>query len=157
MTAVLFVCTGNICRSPTAEAVMRALVVKQGLDHLFHIDSAGTHGYHVGDGPDRRSVAAAASRGISMKGLVARPVEISDFDQFDLILAMDNGHLRHLRKMQPPGSRAKVALFMDFDRDGRSGRDVPDPYYGAGRGFEDVFDMIEVACGGLLAHLHPEK
>ncbi len=152
--AVLFVCTGNICRSPTAEAVMRAMADKAGQADVFFIDSAGTHGYHTGNGPDRRAVATAAARGISMAGLSARPVTVEDFERFDLILAMDAGHLRHLNKMRPAAARAKVALFMDFDAKGQKGRDVPDPYYGADRGFEEVLDMIEAACGGLLAHLN---
>lgn len=129
---------------------MRALVEKEGLGDRWTIDSAGTHGYHVGDGPDRRSVAMAAGRGISMTGLKARSVAVEDFERFDLILAMDNGHLRHLTRMKPSGSRAEVALFMDFEPGGPAGRDVPDPYYGAERGFEQVFDMIEAACRGLL-------
>ena len=157
MKSVLFVCTGNICRSPTAEAVMRHLITESGLGDAFFIDSAGTHGYHTGHGPDARSVAAAAGRGISMQGLKARPVETADFERFDLIAAMDKGHLRHLERMRPPGSRAEVVLFMDFDPAGAKGRDVPDPYYGAERGFEQVLDMIFAANHGLLAFLQARK
>lgn len=155
--SLLFVCTGNICRSPTAEAVMRHIVQQAGQGADIIVDSAGTHGYHTGDRPDRRAMEAAFARGYSMAGQQARPVEPADFDRFDLILAMDSGHRRHLERMKPGGSRARVAMFMDYDPAGPKGRDVPDPYYGTARGFEDVLDMIEAACGGLLKHVNSSQ
>lgn len=155
MRSILFVCTGNICRSPTAEAVMRHLAAAQGADIV--IDSAGTHGYHTGEAPDRRAMATAAARGISMAGQAARPVKADDFDHFDMIFAMDSGHLRHLRKMQPPGSRARVELFLDYHPGTHRGHDVPDPYYGADRGFEEVIDMITEACEAILRKITFQK
>lgn len=127
---------------------MRHLAGAAGVD--IFIDSAGTHGYHTGEPPDRRAMATAAARGISMAGQSARPVEIADFDRFDVIYAMDAGHLRHLRKMQPPGTKARVVLFLDYHSGSHRGRDVPDPYYGADRGFDDVLDMITDACTAIL-------
>lgn len=132
---------------------MRHIVDQAGRGDEFTIESAGTQSYHTGERPDRRSMEAAFARGVSMAGQVARPVDISDFDRFDLILAMDSGHKRHLERMKPPGSRARIAMFMDFDPAGPKGRDVPDPYYGAAGGFEEVLDMIEAACAGLLTRV----
>ncbi len=146
---VLFVCTGNICRSPTADGVFRRMVADAGLACSVRVDSAGTHGYHIGDAPDPRSVEAAARRGYDLSSLRARKVEQADFDRFELIVAMDQGHLSHLERMCPAGHAGKLVLMMNFSDDFR-GRDVPDPYYGGESGFEVVLDMIEDALIGLL-------
>lgn len=152
MIKVLFVCTGNICRSPTAEGVFRALVQAEGLAHAIATDSAGTHGYHVGEPPDARSCQAAAKRGVVLDDLRARKVKAADFDEFDLVLAMDRGHHQLLRQLCPKGREERLALFLDFAPDVGT-KDVPDPYYGAGDGFERVLDMIEAGSRGLLAHI----
>jgi protein-tyrosine phosphatase len=154
MIKVLFVCTGNICRSPTAEGVFRHLVETAGLSDKVDIDSAGTHSYHVGAPPDPRTVMAARARGIDLSPLRARVVRPGDFAAFDLILAMDSGHLAHLEAMSPAGGRAKVKLFLDYHPEGRL-RDVPDPYYGGPAGFEHVFDLVEHASRALLAKIVP--
>lgn len=146
---VLFVCTGNICRSPTAEAVFRAEAVKRGLGNRVFADSAGTHGYHIGDPPDPRSCDAAARRGYAMTGMVARKVSAQDFAAFDLIVAMDEGHHRLLRGLAPPGAAGRLRLFMDLVREATH-RDVPDPYYGGAGGFERVLDICEAGVSALL-------
>lgn len=151
---VLFVCTGNICRSPTAEGVFRRLVQDAGLAHAIEIDSAGTGSWHAGEPPDARSQEAAARRGIDLSTQQARPVERDDFHAFDVILAMDRGHLRQLQRAAPPGATARIELLLDHAPG--HGRDVPDPYYGAGDGFERVLDMIEAAGAGLLAALRKD-
>ncbi|MHB1205170.1 MAG: low molecular weight protein-tyrosine-phosphatase [Rhodospirillaceae bacterium] len=148
---ILFVCTGNICRSPTAEGVFRHMVEDAGLGNAVTVDSAGTHGYHIGDPPDPRSTAAAAQRGFDLSALRARKVTTADFHDFDLILAMDQGHYAHLAALQPNGARAEVKLFLDFHPEPRA-KDVPDPYYGGPEGFNTVLDMIEKAGAALLAH-----
>lgn len=144
---VLFVCTGNICRSPTAEGVFRAMVRKAGREDRIETDSAGTHGYHVGDPPDERAVRAALRRGWDISDLRARKVDTDDFDDFDLILALDRGHLRLLERMRPRGARALVRLFLS------DGRDVPDPYYGGPADFDHALDLIEVGAAELLAEV----
>ncbi|MGD9866926.1 MAG: low molecular weight protein-tyrosine-phosphatase [Hyphomicrobiales bacterium] len=147
---VLFVCLGNICRSPMAEGVFRHVAAAGSLD--VHVDSAGCGAWHAGNPPDARARKAARARGIDITGQKARQVVEEDFESFDLILAMDESNLSHLRAMAPAGSREKVRLFMEFAP--RSGpREVPDPYYGDAGGFEAVLDMIEEASRGLLAHL----
>jgi protein-tyrosine phosphatase len=149
---VLFVCTGNICRSPTAEGAFRAVVSHAGLSEHIDIDSAGTHGYHVDEAPDPRSIRAASRRNIDISGLRARRVHDVDFNAFDLILAMDRGHLEHLRAQRREHHKAEVRLFLDFHAQARH-RDVPDPYYGEEKDFELVLDLVESASEGLLAVL----
>jgi protein-tyrosine phosphatase len=146
---ILFVCMGNICRSPTAEGVFRRLVEERapGLD--LEIDSAGTHDYHVGEPPDRRAIAAASRRGIDLGRLRARQVEEADFERFDLIVAMDRLNRATLMERSPTDSHERIRLFMEFS--GRSDvEDVPDPYYGGPLGFEQVLDLAEEAAAGLL-------
>jgi protein-tyrosine phosphatase len=152
---VLFVCLGNICRSPTAEGTTRALVREAGLEQEIELDSAGTGAWHVGSAPDERATAAAAGRGIELEG-TARRVRAEDFDDFDLILAMDVSNLDELRGMAPSETgRAKVRLLREFDPASaqRGDLDVPDPYYGEGDGFERVLDHVQAACAGLLAQI----
>lgn len=144
MTKVLFVCTGNICRSPTAEGVLRHLAAEEGIE--LHIESAGIGDWHVGHAPDERAQHHAKGRGYDLSALRARQVRPSDFDEFDLILAMDRGHLRSLERMAPREHRHKVRLFV-------ADRDVPDPYYGGPEGFERVLDLVEAACRDLLRKL----
>jgi protein-tyrosine phosphatase len=146
---VLFVCMGNICRSPTAHGVFRHLVRESGLEALIEIDSAGTHAYHVGEPPDRRARETARSRGIDIGDLRARRAEPEDFHYFDYVLAMDQDNYHSLSRICPPGVESKLALFMDFAPELRR-REVPDPYYGGQQGFEQVFDMVEAAARGLL-------
>lgn len=153
---ILFVCLGNICRSPSAEAVMRAIAAREAPDLALEIDSAGTAGYHIGDAPDSRSQAAALRRGYDMAPLRARIVEAVDFERFDLILAMDTQNLEVLRKRAPPDYRERVRLFLEFAPD--CGLDeVPDPYYGGPAGFEQVLDLVEEASRGLLTHLRKSR
>lgn len=153
---VLFVCTGNICRSPTAEAVFRHRVTENGLLEKLVIDSAGTHGYHIGEPPDRRAIAAARARGIQMDDLRARLISPDDFETFSLIVAMDSGHHGILQQMSARGrGPAKLSLFLDFAAD--SGlTDVPDPYYGGTKDFEEVLDLVENGVAGLLSHIQRE-
>ncbi len=146
---VLFVCMGNICRSPTAHGVFESLVERAGLSQQIQVDSAGTHAYHVGNPPDPRSQQTALSRGFDLSGQRARKAAREDFLQFDYVLAMDRDNYQHLRALCPPGMEEKLSLFMDFAPE--LGLDeVPDPYYGGSRGFDKVFDMVELAAQGLL-------
>ncbi len=147
-TRILFVCMGNICRSPTAEGVFRKLVEERGLADRFEIDSAGTHAYHIGEPPDRRAVEAAARRGIALSTIRARQVAEEDFDRFDLIVAMDEDNLERLQRLGHTG-RARVTLFLEYAASTEL-RGVPDPYYGGGNGFEQVLDLVEEAAVGLL-------
>ncbi|HCX15214.1 MAG TPA: phosphotyrosine protein phosphatase [Rhodospirillaceae bacterium] len=156
MTKVLFVCTGNICRSPTAEGVFRHLANAAGLGNDAKIESAGTHSYHVGNPPDPRTVRAAANRGIDLSNQRARRVRREDFHKFDLILAMDRSHLEHLRALRPKDSLAEVRLFLDY-HPSEILKDVPDPYYGGDNGFEDVLDMIEQTITQLIKILRQGK
>ncbi len=149
---VLFVCMGNICRSPTAHGVFRRLVIERGLTSIVEVDSAGTHDYHVGSPPDARARQTALERGIDIADLRARRVEPEDFIRFDYVLAMDRENYASLKRVCPRGMEPKLMLFMDFAPDFRV-RDVPDPYYGGQRGFDQVFDMVEAASRGLLADL----
>jgi protein-tyrosine phosphatase len=184
---LLFVCLGNICRSPTAEGVMRALVHDAGLDGRIELDSAGVGSWHVGSRPDGRAAAAARARGISLDGR-ARTVTRDDFEDFDLLLAMDSSNLHELRRMAPDQqARAKVRLLREFDPASRAHEleggtsrdpdrpdrdldvpdrdmdvsardlDVPDPYYGAPGGFEEVLDLVQAACAGLLADIRARQ
>lgn len=153
MKRVLFVCTGNICRSPTAEGVFTRLVVEAGLAHLIEADSAGTHEYHIGEPPDRRSQSAARRRGVDISGLRARRVERADFDDFDYVVAMDRGHVGALNAECPARRRHVVKLFLRDFAPHLGVQDVPDPYYGGPQGFEYVLDVIEAAAAGLLAEI----
>ena len=151
--AVLFVCLGNICRSPTAEGVFRHLLAQQAPELRVEVDSAGTADYHIGSPPDLRSQRAALARGIDLSGLRARQVEPGDFARFDLILAMDRDNLRELQAMRPQRALAKPRLFLEYAPElGRL--EVPDPYYRDASGFEEVLDLCTAASRGLLAALH---
>ena len=143
---------GNICRSPTAEGVLRRLWRETAQDLVLEVDSAGTHDYHVGDPPDPRAIAAARRRGIDLSGLRARQLSTSDLDRFDLVLAMDDENRRHVLALARPGSRAEVRLFLDYAPE-QELREVPDPYYGGATGFERVLDLAEAAALGLLEEL----
>jgi len=147
--SVVFVCMGNICRSPTAEGVFRHLVRQEGLDHWITTDSAGTHAYHVGEPPDRRAQQTARNRGIELNDLRARKAITEDFHEFDYVLAMDDDNYQLLEQICPPGLGDKLRLFLDFS-DEFSETQVPDPYYGGDQGFEHVFDLVESASRGLL-------
>jgi protein-tyrosine phosphatase len=146
---VLFVCMGNICRSPTAHGVFRALVQANNLQSVIDIDSAGTHAYHSGEPPDRRAQQTATQRGIDLSDLRARAVSNKDFDKYDYILAMDEANFMSLQSSCPEDIQHKIRLFLSFAPQ-LNRREVPDPYYGGQRGFENVFDMIEQASQGLL-------
>lgn len=148
MTSVLFVCLGNICRSPLAEGVFRHTVEQAGHSENFLIDSAGTGNWHRGSPPDPRSVGVAASNGIDISNLRARQVEQDDFDRFDLILAMDRDNLASLRRMSGAKQTARIRLFLE-----RPERDVPDPYYGGEDGFQNVYELVKSGCLGLLEEL----
>ena len=150
--SVLFVCMGNICRSPTAHGVFRRRVAEAGLEDRILIESAGTHDYHVGCGADRRACAAGRVRGYDLTDLRARQVEPADFQRFDYVLAMDRANLAALERLQGPGARAEVSLFLE-GVPGVSVREVPDPYYGARNGFEEVLDLVEAGAEALLARL----
>lgn len=148
---ILFVCLGNICRSPSAEAVFREIARREAPELGLEVDSAGTAGYHIGEPPDERSQEAARRRGYDMSPLRARMVEPVDFERFDLILAMDESNLSILRRRAPVAVRERVRLFLEFAPD--AGTEVPDPYYGGPAGFENVLDLVEAASGGLIEHL----
>lgn len=150
-TSVLFVCMGNICRSPTAEGVFRHYVVEAGLSDRINIDSAGTHAYHVGKVPDRRATAAADGRGFSLTGIKARRVCEADFEEFDYVVAMDEDNKQELLAISPQQHRNKVSLFLSFATTDFA--EVPDPYYGGAAGFERVLDLVEEASRGLLETL----
>jgi len=150
---ILFVCMGNICRSPTAEGVMRSLLREEGLEDAVELDSAGTGGWHAGEPPDARATEAARRRGVVLEG-AARQVTAADFEDFDLLVAMDRENLRDLLAIAPSEEAAeKVRLLREFDPASADAGDldVPDPYYGGERGFERVLELVTAACRGLLA------
>jgi len=152
---VLFVCTGNICRSPTAEAIFRKLAADAGMADAVTADSAGTHAYHVGEPPDPRAQAAAAKRGYDLSALRARRIEGADFQRFDLILAMDQDHYAILARMAGSSAGLKLKLMMSYAQRFKE-RDVPDPYYGGPQEFERVLDLLEDAASGLLESLRKD-
>ena len=149
---VLFVCMGNICRSPTAEVVFRARVEEAGLAQNILIDSAGTHDYHIGDAPDARTQHAAKRRGYDMSALRGRQVGAPDFGRFDYMLAMDHANLAILQRLRPRDAGCDPGLFLGYAKRYEE-REVPDPYYGGADGFERVLDMVEDAADGLLGHI----
>ena len=155
--SVLFVCLGNICRSPMAEGVFRHTLDEKGLSDSFRVDSAGTGAWHAGESPDIRSTRTAAAHGVFLGGH-ARQVRPEDFRAFDYIVAMDRSNLEELEKY-PRGPQEKAALYLlrEFDPDGGPGAEVPDPYYGGPGGFEEVFGMVDRSCKGLLAHILEEN
>jgi protein-tyrosine phosphatase len=153
---ILFICMGNICRSPTAEAVFRARAAQLAPGLALEIDSAGTHGYHVGHAPDERSQQVARAHGVELSGLRARQLTAADFDVFDLLLVMDRDNLEFARAMAPHGRRGRVRLLLDFAPE-QPLREVPDPYYGDRFDFERVYALAEQAAHGLLTHLCRER
>lgn len=157
--SVLMVCMGNICRSPTAEGVLRLKLQRAGLGERVLVDSAGTHGYHTGEGPDPRAVRAAARRGYDLSRLRARPVQAGDFERFDWILAMDEANLAWLRDKAPAAALPRLGLLLSHGAlavQGGAAPTVPDPYFGPPAGFEHVLDLVEGACDALVQRLaHP--
>ena len=153
MVRVCFVCLGNICRSPTAEGIFRHLVRQEGLEAAFTIESAGTGDWHVGEAPDRRARETAKRRGFALEG-TARAFGRKDFARFDYVVAMDVSNRRNLLRIAPDDdARQKIHLLRSFDPESAADAEVPDPYYGGGDGFEQVFDICEAACRGFLSHL----
>lgn len=148
-TKVLFVCLGNICRSPTAHGVFEKKVAEAGLEHLIEIDSAGTGGWHIGKKPDARAISAARQRGYDLTHLRARQANQRDFSQFDIILAMDESNLSDLQLLKPHNFAGTLDLFLSYGSQ-KEYHEVPDPYYGGSKGFDLVLDLIEDACDGLL-------
>lgn len=153
---ILFVCTGNICRSPTAEVVVREKARAVGLDGRLELASAGTTGHHVGDPPDRRAIETARRRGYDLTPLRARRLQRADFESFDLLLAMTDSHLRQMHALASDGQAHKLRMFLDF-APAAGTRDVPDPYYDGGRAFETMLDLIEQGADGLLEALRTEE
>lgn len=153
--SVIFICMGNICRSPTAEAVFRHCVEEAGLADAIHIDSAGTHDYHIGEPPDTRTQRAARQRGYDMSALRGRQAEAADFARFDYVLAMDDANLSILQTLQPRDAAAHLGLFLEFAAH-HNEREVPDPYFGGADGFEHVLDLVEDASRGLLTHVRSQ-
>jgi len=156
MVKVLFVCLGNICRSPTADGIFRKLIADAGLDNQVQVDSAGTAGWHIGRAPDARTVAAAKNRGYDLSVLRARQVSKADFAEFDYILAMDNANLSDLKQLKPVNYQGHLGLFLAFSEQSHY-REVPDPYHGGSEGFELVLDLVEDAAQGLLNDIRKHK
>jgi protein-tyrosine phosphatase len=152
---ILFVCTGNICRSPTAEGVMLAKVKNAGLADKIKLDSAGTHAYHVGEKPDSRSAKVAKKRGYDLNYIVSRKYDYADFYEFDLILCMDKGHHNFMQDLRPDNANAQVVLYLEYA--GLGAKDVGDPYYGGQDGFEKVLDQIEAASDNILEMIKTNK
>jgi protein-tyrosine phosphatase len=152
---ILFVCLGNICRSPMAEGVFRRMAQEQGVLDLFEIDSAGLGQWHIGQAPDARAQSASLKRGIDISGQSARQVKHGDFARFDLVLAMDGENYQELVQLAPSDARHKVRRFLDFAREART-KNVPDPFFGAPKGFDHALDLIEQAARGLLTSLLTE-
>jgi protein-tyrosine phosphatase len=152
MVNVLFVCMGNICRSPMAHGVFQSMLDEAGIAHLVRVDSAGTHAYHVGSPPDIRAQRMAAVHGVDLSGQRARLLEARDFEQFDYVLVMDEDNLENARRICPPDSHDRIRLFLEFAQE-LDEREVPDPYYGGNDGFERVMDMVRSAAQGLLDEL----
>lgn len=150
--AICFVCMGNICRSPTAEGVFRHKARLAGIEEKLHITSAGTHGYHIGCSPDKRSASVALTRGYNLSTIKSQRVEQKDFQVFDYILPMDKANFSYLKALKPEEAKATLKLFMEFSKK-YDEREVPDPYYGGNKGFELVLDMIEDAADGFIEHL----
>ncbi len=153
--SVLVVCTGNICRSPTGEGVLRHLAARRGLADRVVVRSAGTHDYHVGECPDARTLKHASRRGYDLSAQRAMQVAREHFNEYDYILAMDRGHLRELRAIAPRGARARLGMFLEASARWK-GEDVPDPYYGGAQGFEEVLDMVEEAAARWLDIIEAE-
>ena len=153
---VLFVCMGNICRSPTAEGVFRKLAIENGLSGHLEIDSAGTHGFHTGSPPDPRSIDRAARRGVDLTRLRAREVVAADFERFDYVIAMDEQNVQHLKAFCPDHLSGKIELLLKY-ADGSKRHEVPDPYQGNAKDFELVLDLIEQGCRGLVNHLIEQR
>ena len=156
MVKILFVCMGNICRSPTAEGVFRRKIIDAGLEDIIQIDSAGTHAYHVGHPPDMRAQKAALRRGIDLSSQRARRVTSDDFIAFDFVVAMDSDNHYELEAICPSAHEDRLHMFLKFANNSAE-TEVPDPYYGGGNGFETVLDLIEDASEGLLQHLKQQK
>ena len=154
---LLFVCTGNICRSPTADGVFRHMVQQANLADLYVGDSAGTHGYHVGSRPDLRAIQIGAKRGYSFSDLRARQLVSNDFEEVDYVLAMDAGHLRQMERINAGRDHATICMFTDFLDDHDKGIDVPDPYYGDLKDFEQVLDLVEKSTAALIDHLQKQS
>ena len=151
------VCLGNICRSPMAEGVFRHILEEEGLADRFQVDSAGTGSWHVGESPDVRSVRISASHGVTLSG-TARQIQPDDFRDFDYVLAMDGSNLENLERYRAGvGGDAALYLLREFDPEGGPGAEVPDPYYGGPMGFENVYNMVERSCRGLLDHILEER
>ncbi|WP_246116764.1 low molecular weight protein-tyrosine-phosphatase [Denitrobaculum tricleocarpae] len=150
---VLFVCTGNICRSPSAESVLRRGLEAAGLSEQILVDSAGTHAYHTGDSPSKMAQRSGAKRGYDLSGLRAREVTAEDFENFDVISAMDRGHVEFLRQLCPPARTQRIQLFLNHAPQPLQGQDVPDPYGGGAEDYERTLDLIEEGMKGLIEHL----
>ena len=150
---VLFVCMGNICRSPTADGVFRKMLVDAALERDVYVDSAGTHAYHAGEPPDMRTIEAAEGHDVDLKPLRARMFVAEDFNDFDYVLAMDGDNLRHMKRRREGRSDAYVGRLLDFAPESTPEQDVPDPYYGGPAGFDRVFSLVETGCNGLLARV----